>query len=167
MLIDLVTKIMEYSPQRRISAAEALKHPYFDELRELDQQDEDYLKKMKVKMVPQMFDYTEDEIALFGKPKPQVDVKVPERTPSSSLKEQYSRNSYERDGKVQGLNRVNVNHLKTESNHRDYERSHLRTNTEMSYKPSQGYGLYYRDYTEDSNLNNREEYSGYDRRSFP
>ena len=34
LLIDLVKKIMEYSPLKRITAGEALKHPYFDELKD-------------------------------------------------------------------------------------------------------------------------------------
>jgi serine/threonine protein kinase len=32
-LIDLVHKMMQYSPKRRITPYEALKHPYFDELK--------------------------------------------------------------------------------------------------------------------------------------
>lgn len=34
LLIDLVTKIMQYSPIKRITPAEALMHEYFDELRD-------------------------------------------------------------------------------------------------------------------------------------
>lgn len=53
LLVDLVTKILEYSPKRRLTAAEALNHPYFDELKELSQSSEpkdmEYLKKMKIK----------------------------------------------------------------------------------------------------------------------
>lgn len=33
LLVDLITKIMQYSPKRRVTAFEALCHPYFDELR--------------------------------------------------------------------------------------------------------------------------------------
>lgn len=31
--IDMITKLLEYTPDARLSAAEALCHPYFDELR--------------------------------------------------------------------------------------------------------------------------------------
>lgn len=32
-LIDLVDKLLKYSPKKRLSPAEALLHPYFDDLR--------------------------------------------------------------------------------------------------------------------------------------
>jgi len=34
LLIDLVTKILQYSPMKRLTPAEALYHEYFDELRD-------------------------------------------------------------------------------------------------------------------------------------
>lgn len=30
LLVDLVKKIMEYSPYKRLTAAEAMQHPYFE-----------------------------------------------------------------------------------------------------------------------------------------
>lgn len=33
-LIDLIEKIMRYSPDKRLNAGQALCHPYFDELRD-------------------------------------------------------------------------------------------------------------------------------------
>lgn len=33
LLIDLVARILQYSPKRRLTAADAIMHPYFDELR--------------------------------------------------------------------------------------------------------------------------------------
>jgi glycogen synthase kinase 3 beta len=59
LLIDLVTKVLQYSPVRRISPAEALLHEYFDELR-----DEGKYQEMvfKVKNVPELFDYSEGKV---------------------------------------------------------------------------------------------------------
>jgi serine/threonine protein kinase len=34
MLLDLVTKVLQYSPIKRITPAEAIMHEYFDELRD-------------------------------------------------------------------------------------------------------------------------------------
>ena len=33
-LIDLTEKLVRYAPERRLTAAEALAHPYFDDLRD-------------------------------------------------------------------------------------------------------------------------------------
>jgi cyclin-dependent kinase len=33
MGVDLLARLLQYDPQKRISASEALEHPYFDELK--------------------------------------------------------------------------------------------------------------------------------------
>lgn len=55
MLLDLVNNLMQYSPKRRFTAEQALKHEYFDELRH-----EDSYKDLhhKVKIIPELFDFT-------------------------------------------------------------------------------------------------------------
>lgn len=53
LLIDLISNILEYSPQKRFTALDALKHSYFDELNQLSyDKNKDYLKKMKIKNIP-------------------------------------------------------------------------------------------------------------------
>ena len=56
MLVDLVTRILTYSPIRRLTPAEALYHEYFDELR-----DENRYQEMlfKVKNIPDLFDFSQ------------------------------------------------------------------------------------------------------------
>ena len=56
LLIDLVTKVLQYSPVKRITPAEALLHEYFDELRDEARYQEILFK---VKAVPQLFDYSQ------------------------------------------------------------------------------------------------------------
>ena len=34
MLVDLISKVMEYSPFKRLTPFEAMCHPYFDDLRD-------------------------------------------------------------------------------------------------------------------------------------
>lgn len=48
---------MQYSPKRRLSAQQALKHQYFDDLR-----DEDTYKDLhaKIKIIPELFDFTNE-----------------------------------------------------------------------------------------------------------
>ena len=55
-MIDLVTKVLQYSPKRRLTPAAALYHEYFDDLR-----DETKYQEMlfKVKAIPDLFDYTQ------------------------------------------------------------------------------------------------------------
>jgi serine/threonine protein kinase len=55
-LIDLVTKVLQYSPIKRITPAEAIMHEYFDELRDEARYQEILFK---VKAIPELFDYTQ------------------------------------------------------------------------------------------------------------
>jgi serine/threonine protein kinase len=56
LLIDLVTRVLQYSPQRRLTPAAALQHEYFDELREEGRHQE---LLFKLKAVPELFDFSQ------------------------------------------------------------------------------------------------------------
>ena len=60
-MIDLVTKVLQYSPKRRLTPAAALYHEYFDELR-----DEAKYQEMlfRVKAIPDLFDYSQGKQSL-------------------------------------------------------------------------------------------------------
>ncbi|PAV24396.1 Pkinase-domain-containing [Pyrrhoderma noxium] len=56
--IDLVAKLLEYTPEARLSAVEAMCHPLFDELREEG-------KRMpNQKELPRLFDFTREELSI-------------------------------------------------------------------------------------------------------
>ena len=58
--IDLVSKVLEYTPEARLSAVEAMVHPFFDELRM------EGAKMPNGKDFPPLFDFTrEGEWSLF------------------------------------------------------------------------------------------------------
>eukprot|EP00828_Plagiopyla_frontata_P004404 TRINITY_DN11581_c0_g1_i3.p2 TRINITY_DN11581_c0_g1~~TRINITY_DN11581_c0_g1_i3.p2 ORF type:complete len:143 (-),score=27.78 TRINITY_DN11581_c0_g1_i3:52-480(-) len=56
LLIDLMSKLLVYVPDYRLTALEALAHPYFDELRE---------QKLTInnKQLPELFDFTKEELS--------------------------------------------------------------------------------------------------------
>lgn len=58
LLIDLVTRVLKYSPSSRITPGQALMHEYFDDLR-----DEGKYQEMlyKVKEVPELFDFSKSK----------------------------------------------------------------------------------------------------------
>jgi len=56
LLIDLLSKVLVYSPQKRLDPLEALLHPYFDELR-------DRTFRLGGKQVPNLFDFTSEELS--------------------------------------------------------------------------------------------------------
>ena len=58
LLVDLVKKMMEYSPYKRITAAQALQHPYFEELK--DPEVVGSLRKC-----PELFNYSEGKYAFY------------------------------------------------------------------------------------------------------
>lgn len=52
--IDLVAKLLEYTPEARLSAVEAMCHPFFDELRQ------EGAKMPNGKEFPLLFDFTRE-----------------------------------------------------------------------------------------------------------
>lgn len=58
--VDLVAKLLEYTPEARLSAVEAMVHPFFDELRQ------DGMRMPNGKDFPRLFDFTrEGKVLLF------------------------------------------------------------------------------------------------------
>jgi glycogen synthase kinase 3 beta len=57
LLLDLLSKVLTYSPQKRLHPLEALLHPYFDELRDRN-------FKVGGKQVSNLFDFTPEELSL-------------------------------------------------------------------------------------------------------
>lgn len=53
--IKLVEKLLEYTPEARLSAVEAMCHPFFDELR-----NEDTRLQPQDKPLPRLFDFTRE-----------------------------------------------------------------------------------------------------------
>ncbi|KAI0373369.1 Pkinase-domain-containing protein [Pilatotrama ljubarskyi] len=56
--IDLVSKLLEYTPEARLSAVEAMCHPFFDELRQ------EGAKMPNGKEFPPLFDFTREELSV-------------------------------------------------------------------------------------------------------
>ncbi|KAF8061463.1 kinase-like domain-containing protein [Lyophyllum atratum] len=56
--IDLVSKLLEYTPSARLSAVEAMVHPFFDELRVEGQ------RMPNGKEFPRLFDFTREELSV-------------------------------------------------------------------------------------------------------
>lgn len=50
--IDLISRVLQYDPQARLTASEALVHPFFDELRNPD------TKLSTGRELPPLFDFT-------------------------------------------------------------------------------------------------------------
>jgi len=55
--IDLVSKLLEYTPEARLSAVEAMVHPLFDELRQ------EGMRMPNGKDLPRLFDFTREELS--------------------------------------------------------------------------------------------------------
>jgi len=55
--IDLVSKLLEYTPEARLSAVEAMAHPFFDELRQ------EGMRMPNGKDFPRLFDFTREELS--------------------------------------------------------------------------------------------------------
>ena len=58
-LLDLLTKMLEYSPKKRISALNALLHPYFSDLRK-------YKYSINGVSVQSLLEFTQEEIQFYG-----------------------------------------------------------------------------------------------------
>ncbi|KAG0176949.1 regulator of ime2 [Apophysomyces sp. BC1034] len=56
--IDLISHVLQYDPQSRMTASEALAHPFFDELRHPD------TKMATGKDLPPLFDFTVEELSI-------------------------------------------------------------------------------------------------------
>lgn len=61
--IDLVKKVLQYSPVKRLTPFEALMHPFFDELRH----EETYKKLKRECNIPKLFDFYETKEVEFEK----------------------------------------------------------------------------------------------------
>lgn len=55
--IDLISHLLEYTPSARLTAIEAMTHPFFDELRSPD------VKMPNGRDVPPLFDFTREELS--------------------------------------------------------------------------------------------------------
>lgn len=58
-LLDLLSKMLEYSPKKRISALNALLHPCFSDLRK-------YNYSINGVYVKSLLDFTQEEIKFYG-----------------------------------------------------------------------------------------------------
>ncbi|KAG0178425.1 regulator of ime2 [Apophysomyces sp. BC1021] len=56
--VDLISRILQYEPQFRLTASEALVHPFFDELRNSD------TKMATGRELPPLFDFTHEELSI-------------------------------------------------------------------------------------------------------
>jgi len=56
--IDLITQLLQYTPQARLTAVEALCHPFFDELREED------VILSNGRPMPDLFNFTREELSV-------------------------------------------------------------------------------------------------------
>lgn len=59
-LINLLSRVMKYDPQERLSPEQALLHPYFDELRD----EKNYRLLTKKYAVPDLFNFSKSECSL-------------------------------------------------------------------------------------------------------
>ncbi|KAK2739024.1 regulator of ime2 [Myotisia sp. PD_48] len=63
--IDLITALLEYTPTQRLSAVEALCHPFFDELRDPETRLPDSRHpNAPARMMPQLFNFTHHEMSI-------------------------------------------------------------------------------------------------------
>lgn len=58
LFVDIIKKMLVYSPSKRMTALDALYDPFFDDLR-----DESFAND---KVVPDLFNMTPDEILMYG-----------------------------------------------------------------------------------------------------
>lgn len=56
--IDLITKLLQYTPEARLTAIDAMCHPFFDELRQPD------IKLPNGKDLPPLFNFTKEELSV-------------------------------------------------------------------------------------------------------
>ncbi|KAF9631347.1 hypothetical protein BFW01_g2209 [Lasiodiplodia theobromae] len=71
--IDLISKLLEYTPTQRLSAVEAMVHPFFDELRDPNTRFPDSRHPNgAVKELPNLFEFTHHELSIA----PQLNTKL-------------------------------------------------------------------------------------------
>ena len=58
-MIDLLQKILVYEPQKRLNALEIMAHPFYDELRNSDSNNNGKF------IIPQIFDFTEGKFIII------------------------------------------------------------------------------------------------------
>jgi len=75
--IDLISKLLEYTPNARLTAIDAMCHPFFDELRTGDQ------KMASGKPAPELFDFMKEELSI----KPELNSKLVPAFAEAALKE--------------------------------------------------------------------------------
>ncbi|CAG8851768.1 26064_t:CDS:2, partial [Racocetra persica] len=56
--IDLISRLLDYTPSNRLTAIEAMCHPFFDELRNPE------TRLPTGKELPKLFDFTEQELSI-------------------------------------------------------------------------------------------------------
>ncbi|KAJ2300374.1 glycogen synthase kinase 3, partial [Coemansia sp. RSA 2706] len=56
--IDLITKLLDYTPTKRLSSIQAMAHPFFDELRDPN------TRLSSDREIPELFDFTVDELSV-------------------------------------------------------------------------------------------------------
>jgi serine/threonine protein kinase len=70
--IDLITQLLQYNPNKRIKAIDALAHPFFDELRDPK------TKLPNGKPLPNLFDFDAEELRMLSDPSLQYKI-IPKR----------------------------------------------------------------------------------------
>jgi len=63
--IDLISKLLEYTPTQRLSAVEALVHPFFDELRDPNTRLPDSRGNGGIRDLPPLFDFSKHELSVM------------------------------------------------------------------------------------------------------
>lgn len=62
--IDLISRVLDYTPTARLSAVEALVHPYFDELRQPPPSGQSAQLLPNGRPFPPLFDFTREELSV-------------------------------------------------------------------------------------------------------
>lgn len=63
--IDLISRLLEYTPTQRLSAIEAMCHPFFDELRDPNTKLPDSRGGGGVRDLPRLFDFSKHGMLAF------------------------------------------------------------------------------------------------------
>lgn len=63
--IDLISRLLEYTPTQRLSAIEAMCHPFFDELRDPTTKLPDSRGSQGIRDLPRLFDFSRHELSIM------------------------------------------------------------------------------------------------------